>query len=156
MTDNTFYRIQWYSIDYLDHYEIQKERYFGFYEEPEYFEGLTLGFWKNHHEDGEDYTPSMKVGDVFTLPSSLGDLNVSLGNALCFIGGEGVEGAARILLQQAVAGLLNSAHHLIDYPMFQFELIPDVNSALASGDRDQMLILKDTLDEYNNLGCEDL
>jgi len=156
LTDKTFYRIQWYSVDYLDHYEIQQERFLGFYEEPEYYEGLTPGFWKNHHDDWEDYTSSMKIGDVFILPSSLEELNVTLGSALCFKGGEGVEGAARILLRQAVAGLLNSAHHLIDYPMFQFELIPDVNTALASGDRVQMLILKDMLDEYNNLGCEDL
>ena len=63
-----------------------------------------------------------------------------------------MEDAAKILLRQAIAALLNAAHPNITYPLSENEIITQVNNALSSLDRDEMLSLKDVLDDYNNLG----
>jgi hypothetical protein len=62
---------------------------------------------------------------------------------------------AHILLRAAVAALLNSAHPDVSYaPAWTAgEIIANVDEALASGDPDWMLNLKDTVDFCNNAGC---
>lgn len=116
--------------------------------------GVTPGYWKNHLETWEDtgFDPSDLVGDYFNAPGD--SASATLLEALNFKGGKGTEGAVRILLRQAVAGLLNQAFLDNDpdmtYPMD--DLIYEVNNALNSGDRTTMLTLKDQLDSYNNLG----
>jgi hypothetical protein len=121
--------------------------------------GLTPGYWKNHIDDWVDLAPSDKLVDIFgpnDLPDELE--NKDLLEALRFKGGKGELGAARILLRAAVAGLLNWKFFDDDfdpewyYPIDYFDLIEDVNDALATGDRDVMLDLKDILDDHNNLG----
>ena len=49
--------------------------------------------------------------------------------------------------------ILNDAHPDIEY-QYEGDIIPDVNAALASLDRDTMEDLKDELDEANNYGFE--
>jgi hypothetical protein len=73
--------------------------------------------------------------------------------ALDFAGGPGTEGGARNLMRAAVAALLNSAHPEVNYPRTTASVIADVNTALASNDRDTMLNLAALLDGDNNLGC---
>ena len=124
--------------------------------------GLTPGFWKNHLDEwvyfeDDDPIDGSKVG--FVVPSELsGD---TLLEALKYKGGKGLLGAARILLRSAVAGILNyeylaTGNPEFEYPMTLWEIRDDVNSALASGDRGEMLDLKDILDGFNNLGIPDM
>jgi hypothetical protein len=67
-------------------------------------------------------------------------------------GGSGVEGAARILLRAAVAALLNSAVDEVGYPLAEAEILAAVSTALATGDRSEILELASELDRLNNAG----
>jgi hypothetical protein len=118
-------------------------------------EGLSPGYWKNHLSSWYTYDDETEIGDVFTIPSSLSELDDdTFLAALNYRGGNKVIGAARILLRSAVAALLNAAHPDIDYPLSTSAIISDVNDALASLNRATILDLKDVLDGYNNLGAE--
>ena len=59
-------------------------------------------------------------------------------------------GASKNLLRQAVAALLNAASSGVDYPLSVVQVINQVNAALASNDRNTILALAGTLDQYNN------
>lgn len=129
--------------------------YFG-QTEDEGDEGCTPGYWKNHVDSWEvtGYAPSQTVGSVFAGAASYPDLAAaSLLEALSFGGGAGAEGAAEILLRAAVAAILNAQHPDVAYPWTAAAVISDVDAALASGDRDAMLLLAASLDQANNLGC---
>jgi hypothetical protein len=123
--------------------------------------GLTPGFWKNHQDIWFYFMPgdaidSTKVG--FVLPSAVSELSGdSILDALRYKGGKDVVGAARILLRSAAAAILNYEYLGNDFPEFEYpmtlwEIRDAVNAALASGDRGDILDLKDVLDGYNNLG----
>ncbi len=122
-------------------------------------EGCTPGYWKNHTESwvGTVYRPNRQLENVFDLPPTLAEYgDLTLLQALSLRGGSGLDGAAEILLRAATAAVLNAAHEGVAYPyrrFTQFMIITKVNSALASGDRSQILSLAETLDEANNLGC---
>jgi hypothetical protein len=73
--------------------------------------------------------------------------------ALSFQGGSDTTAAARILLRAAVPALLNAASPEVDYALTTSQVILQVNTALASGNRSTILVLADTLDKYNNQGC---
>ena len=120
---------------------------------PKKFEGCTPGFWKNHLQAWVGFAPNQTLESVFNVPNSFGLDNNTLRQALSFQGGTGALGAARILLRAAVAALLNAAHPDVDYPRTVAEVIADVNSALASGNRATMLALAAELDADNNRGC---
>jgi hypothetical protein len=74
-------------------------------------------------------------------------------DALNYGGGPETTGAARILLRAAVAALLNAAQPDVDYQLTVAQVISQVNTALASGNRNTMLNLASQLDRYNNAGC---
>jgi hypothetical protein len=118
-------------------------------------EGCTPGFWKNHHECWcEAYDPGDRVDSVFTIPAELSELaDDTLGAALKYKGGGEAIGAARNLLRHAVAAILNACNDNIDYPMTVAGIVTDVNAALATLDRQEMLGLGGLLDMYNNYGC---
>jgi hypothetical protein len=121
-------------------------------------EGCTPGFWKNNTGAWEEYTPGQTVGSVFEIPAFFSELaDDTLLDALNYDGGPFPVDMAELLLKQAVAAILNAAHEDIGYPYRRFDpplaIIPAVNAALASGDRDTMGDLKDILDEANQLGC---
>jgi len=89
----------------------------------------------------------------------------TLFDALRYGGGPGEIGAARILLRAAVAAYLNASLHdlwhpfagyegFAPYPLTAQEVLDAVNAALASGDRQTLLTLAMTLDNYNNGGSE--
>jgi hypothetical protein len=71
--------------------------------------------------------------------------------ALSFQGGPSVQDAKNILLRQAAAAYLNSLS--IAYAFTTTEVVNMVNDALATGDRDTILGVKDVLDAANNGGC---
>jgi len=119
------------------------------------YEGKSHGFWKNHEDDWEIYEPENKIGDIFDLPEELESLNVTLIKGLKFGGGGGIKGGAKNLFRQSIAALLNSAHHLVEYPLTELQVITETNNALASLNRSIMEDLQLILDGYNNLGCDD-
>jgi hypothetical protein len=115
-------------------------------------EGCTPGFWKNHPDCWDCYSPDTLLGDVFDLPW-FNTRNKTLMEALNFRGGRTVKAKARILLRAAVAALLNACDPDVDYPLTVAGIISDVNAAIATQDKGVILGLKDELDAYNNLGC---
>jgi len=119
-------------------------------------QGCTPGYWKNHTDSwpATGYSPSQSVQSVFASAAGYPGIgSASLIEALDFKGGSGVDGAAHNLLRAAVAGLLDASHPGVEYPRVPANLIADVNAALASGDRDTMLMLASSIDADNNLGC---
>jgi hypothetical protein len=116
-------------------------------------EGLSPGFWKNHTNvwGPAGLSPSQTLESVFDVPDSLGLDNATLLDALNFGGGSGVAGAARTLLRQAVAAVLNARHPSVDYPRASSAVVSSVNAALAGGNRTTIQSLKDALDRDNNL-----
>jgi hypothetical protein len=115
-------------------------------------EGLTPGFWKNHPELWQGYSPNQTLESVFNVPDALGLDNVTLLQALSFGGGTGVKGAAQNLFRHAVAAILNAAHIHVDYALTTSQIISQVNTALASNNASTINTLKDLLDKYNNAG----
>lgn len=119
-------------------------------------EGCSQGFWKNHPDDwaATAYSPADALGDVF-VGADLGGLDpaTTLMEALNFHGGSGVDGMRQILFRQAVAGLLNSTHPDVAYPLSEVEVFLYVVAALGSDDASVMEDLKDQLEEMNTLGC---
>jgi hypothetical protein len=73
--------------------------------------------------------------------------------ALNFGGGSTLADAAKILLRQAVAAVLNAYSPLVDFERTVDEIKFDVNTALLSGNRTTILSLAAALDGDNNLGC---
>ncbi len=122
-------------------------------------EGCTLGYWKQqqHFDSWTGYTQAQLLNTVFDFTggasafASLG--TTSLLAAMDFKGGSDAAAAARLLLKQAVAGLLSASNPDVDYPMTTAQIIAQVNAALDTGSRDAMLALAGQIDANNNLGC---
>jgi hypothetical protein len=116
-------------------------------------EGCTPGFWKQdqHFDSWPDGIDPL----TFTLADAgfMGfvDDDATLLKALSFKGGPTLEDAMNLLAHHAAAAYLNSL--AVDYPLTTAEVVDMVNDALASGDRDTILAVKDVLDTNNNLGC---
>jgi hypothetical protein len=133
----------------------------------------TPGYWKNHTDNWLE-SPGVLIPTTKTVASSFpqaaayglgGD---SFLTALSYKGGPGAQGAAQTLVHHAVAAWLNAAHDdaagNLQYPLRRNNstsfypgfagIVPEVNAALASGDRATMLALKDFLDGIaNSLPC---
>ena len=118
---------------------------------PPVLHGCSHGYWKTHESAWVGYTPGQTIGSVFSNAGSLA--GTSLGEALAFKGGSSLTAAKQILLRQAVAGLLNSTHQDVSYPLTTAQVISSVDTALASDDRSTILGLASDLDAKNNLGC---
>lgn len=119
-------------------------------------EGCGLGYWKNHLEDWPPtgYSPTQTVDSVFSSAGTYPPLaTATLHDALSFGGGPGAEGAAAILLRHAVAALLNAAHPGIAFSRAPSAIVSQVNGALASGNRQQMLSMKDDLESASEGEC---
>jgi hypothetical protein len=119
-------------------------------------QGCTPGYWKNHTENWEEYRPTTQLRYIFKQTARTSFGTVTLADALSLRGGPGADGASQILLRAATAAVLNAAHEDVGYPyrrFTQFQIIAQVDAALASGDRATMLALAALLDKANNLGC---
>ena len=114
-------------------------------------QGCTPGYWKQpqHFDSWPVPLSTTLAGAGFTntgLPAG-----TTLLEALSFQGGPTVQDAKNILLRQAAAAYLNSLS--IDFAFTTSEVVSMVNDALATGDRDTILDVKDVLDDANNGGC---
>jgi hypothetical protein len=118
-------------------------------------EGCSPGYWKQpHHVDSwVGFEPDQTLESVFDVPDAYGLDDVSLLDALSFRGGSSDAAAARILLRQAVAALLNASNPDVEFGLTTTQVVADVNAALASGERATILELAEELDRLNNLGC---
>ena len=117
-------------------------------------EGCSPGFWKNHLSKWINHSQYDTLQSLFDFPTELHELAFdTLYDALEYGGGNGLVKKAKILLRQAAAALLNAAHPAINYPLSEEEIIEQVNITLGSLNSSMILDLKDTLDDYNNLGC---
>lgn len=124
-------------------------------------EGCTPGYWKNHTENWQETSPTALMSSLYTAAGKTSLATVTNEEALRLHGGRGVQGAEHILARAAVAAWLDSAHEGLGYPSRRWStgldgrpaLVPAVNDALRSGDRDTMLSLAERLDADNNLGC---
>jgi len=118
-------------------------------------QGCTPGYWKNLRKHGDSWTvlsPQQTVASAGFNSTYFAD--TTLVDALAGGGGRGVEGAEKILLRAAVAGLLNIYSGDVAYATENAAaFIADVNAALASGNRSTMLSLGSTIDGWNNGGC---
>jgi hypothetical protein len=65
-------------------------------------------------------------------------------------GGSGLVGAETILLRAGVAALLNASNTSVHYPLTAAMVISEVNTALATSNRDMILALATALDNDNN------
>lgn len=142
--------------------------------------GNTPGYWKNPRREWPEgyyiyfYNPdpppklidpfweliplsrNTPIEDIFNVPLVLyGD---TLLDALGYQGGPSVLGAVRILLRAAGAGILNCGDPNTNYLWDGLGsnddgqiLIDMVNAAIATNDRDTILDLAATLDEWNNM-----
>ncbi|MGD6852655.1 MAG: hypothetical protein ACQCN6_11400 [Candidatus Bathyarchaeia archaeon] len=110
--------------------------------------GSTPGYWKNHLSawDGTDYSPHQNLQSIFGLSAPSG----SLLDALSFKGGNGLDGAMRILARVAVAAVLNANSYGANYPLAANEIVQQVSTEFSSGSRASILSLATTLDNYNN------
>jgi hypothetical protein len=130
-------------------------------------EGCTPGYWKNHTDSWEEAGPlSPNTPLTYDHPSvdippfapTSNDLNGDGKSdtflaALRFKGGPGLVGAERILFRAAVASWLNAANEGVGFPLRRKNFVPEVNAAIASGDRQTMIDYASYLDGLNNLGC---
>lgn len=122
-------------------------------------EGCTPGYWKNHTDSWQEYSPSTLVKSVYTAAASTSFGDWTLLQALNGGGGPGIAGGQQILLRAATSALLNAAYDPLFFPWqrdgsaFRPPLLATVNTALSSNDRDAMITLAAWLDADNNLGC---
>ncbi len=118
--------------------------------------GCTPGYWKQEHhfDDWTGYAPGDALTTMFDVPFSELDGDTLL-EALEYEGGESTVGAARNLLRIAVAAVLTEAHSELNFPGYtEAELKTAVNTALASGNSEQIEQLKNELDALlNNNEC---
>lgn len=114
--------------------------------------GCSHGYWKNHTPWPGVYLGTTLIESVFEEWD--GSSSASLDDALAFPGGNGLDGAQRILLRQAVASLLNEEKYGAAFGPYTSTgaLVAAVNTALA-GNRGAMLSLAETLDYWNNGVC---
>lgn len=107
----------------------------------------TPGYWKNHLDAWSGLTPDTALGDIFLFPAELSSYSdATAEEALSFTGGSGANGAARILLRAAVASVLNA----YEFGGDPIAVIDDVNTALATLTRSELIATAAALDAANN------
>ena len=121
--------------------------------------GCTPGFWKNNADKKDavqwvptGFSPDQSVESVFSaVPSDIANLTLLEGLQL---GGsdEGADGVGA-LTRHGIAAVLNAAHPDIAYPLTVGEIVTAVNAAFATGDKAEMLAVKDVLAGFNKAGC---
>ena len=112
-------------------------------------EGCSPGSWRNRL-DRWPVEPATPVSDVWSaVPAKRAD--ATLLEALSFRGGRSFNDKVQILLRAATAAYLNSL--TVRYDLTTQQIIDGGNTAIASGNKDQVLDLAETLDRFNNQVC---
>jgi hypothetical protein len=119
-------------------------------------QGCPAGVWSLRPEwRGTGVTPGQLVRNVFSQSKLYGQIgNVGLRAALRFQGGGGLLGAAKVLIQEGTAALLNATDRKLEYPYPRSQVIVLVDNALFSRDPVRMDEVASLLREANEAGCE--
>ncbi len=125
-------------------------------------QGCTPGYWKNHINAWIFYVPGQTIESALdpnqvwwwqSLPVEVAELGLdTLIDALKYHGGPGIEGAARILLRQLVAGLLNARDPNVNYWTIG-NFMSLARSALIVVSRDGYIQRAGEFTFWNELGC---
>jgi hypothetical protein len=111
------------------------------------FSGLTPGFWKNHLNLWQGYSPTDTWKSVFGCSLQIGsNTNPTLMDAISSGGGGTIA-----LARQAVAAILNAEHQYINYPLTKSQIVNLVQSAINSGNAASITSAKNQLEKYNSL-----
>jgi len=129
--------------------------------ELKFYEGESASWWVDNPEywdcypcgcnNCDEYTdPETKIHEIFDISqsSSYGDktlLETLQGNSYIPL-------PVQVMLREAVAGLLNSCHHNISYPLNCAQIITGVNDVYTNSNGYGMLRLYVILYFYNHLG----
>ena len=116
--------------------------------------GCPAPFWNGDTAAWRGVRPSQKLGNVFpTNPrySSLSEATLLL--ALRFKDGPGLLGAAKALLREGSAALLNAAHPEIEFPLTRTQVLHRVGDALDTQDPGALLAAAEELAALNAAGC---
>lgn len=118
-------------------------------------QGCAAEVWSRRPDWTETgVTPGQLVRNVFSQSTRYGQIgNVNLRVALRFQGGGGLLGAAKILIREGAAALLNATDRDLEYPYPRSQVIVLVNEALLSGDLARMDEVASLLREANEAGC---
>jgi hypothetical protein len=118
--------------------------------------GCTPAYW---HRDQEQWKypglpPSAKVKFVFPAAKAYGDIaEATLRDALQFQDTGGLLGAVRVLIREGGAGMQNSGHPKVEYPLTRTQTLTRVGQALQTGDEAVMRALAADLQAANAAGC---
>lgn len=99
--------------------------------------GCSAAFWNRSPGlwSATGTLPAQKVSDLFTEAKRFGPVAaVTARAALRLQHGSGVAGAARALVQNGVAALLNAGHPRVEFPLTRTQVITRVDTALRSED----------------------
>jgi hypothetical protein len=118
--------------------------------------GCTPAYW---HRDQEQWKypglpPSQKIKFIFPAAKVYGDVaEATLREAFLFQDTGGLLGAVRTLLREGGAGMLNSGHPKIEYPLPRTQVLTRVGQALQTGDEAAMRGMAAELKAANEAGC---
>jgi len=118
--------------------------------------GCAAGFWAGHLGSWKPggVRPDQLLRNTFTESARYETLGgVTLQAALRLNGGSDLLGAARTLLREAAASLLNGAHPGLEYPLTRTQVITEVDTALRSRDQAAIRDLARELEEWNGAEC---
>jgi hypothetical protein len=116
--------------------------------------GCPAAFWNGHPDAWRGVRTSQKLGDVFGTKqhySSLSEATLLL--ATRFKDGPGLLGAAKALLREGTAALLNAAHPEVEFPLTRTQVLHRVGDALETQDAQTLLMTAEELAAMNSAGC---
>lgn len=118
-------------------------------------QGCPADVWSQRPEwTGTGVAPGQLVRNVFSQSKLYGQIgNVGLRAALRFQGGGGLLGAAKVLIREGAAALLNATDRNLEFPYPRSQVIVLVDGALLSGDLARMDEVASLLREANEAGC---
>ncbi|HYG64238.1 MAG TPA: hypothetical protein VEL74_16800 [Thermoanaerobaculia bacterium] len=116
----------------------------------------STAFWGDHPEAWREtgIATSQRVRSTFSQAAGYGDVaDATLRNALRFRSSSDLLGAAKELLREATASLLNAVHPALESPRTRTQLINQVNEALRSRNLPAIWELTGQLERENAAGC---
>lgn len=118
-------------------------------------QGCPADVWNGRPEwTGTGVAPGQLVKNVFSESFRYGQVgNATLRGALRFQSGGGLLGAAKLLVREGTAALLNATDRSLEYPYTRSHVIVLVDEALHSGDSTRMDEVTEILREANEAGC---
>lgn len=118
--------------------------------------GCSPAYWNRDQEQWKypGLPPSQKMKFIFPATKAYGDIaETTLRAAFLFADEGGLLGAARALVREGGAAMLNSAHFKIEYPITRTQVLTRVGEALSGGNEEAIRALAAELQAWNAAGC---